>query len=136
MSHVPCRNTQLFSCLRLTHASLSWMTEREREGGTRASLAKGNVCGVWGLAHTDVEALMDVSGTDAHFEQICAAVWPCPNVSALFCAAFVFVCLYSALSGSFKYCVLCWWKAFPVLYTIYVSEAVRYKTSQHELRSF
>lgn len=51
------------------------------EGGTGPSQVKGNVLGLWGgrskrleLEHTDVEALTDVSGTDASFAQACAAV--------------------------------------------------------------
>lgn len=33
------------------------------------------------LERTDVEALTDVSGTDARFAQACAAVWTCTRVS-------------------------------------------------------
>lgn len=33
------------------------------------------------LEHTDVQALTDVSGTDARAAQACAAVWTCTRVS-------------------------------------------------------
>lgn len=50
-------------------------------------------CGGWSksfeLAHTDVEALMDVSVTDASSAQACAAAWTCTRVSALH-----YLCVY------------------------------------------
>ena len=46
------------------------------------------------LKHTDVEALTDVSGTDARFAQACAAAWMCTRVSSRFCAQYL--CAYIA----------------------------------------
>lgn len=53
---------------------------------------------MWGgkrleLEHTDVEALMDVSGTDASFAQACAAVCTCTRVSVHFCMWYLRVCV-------------------------------------------
>lgn len=52
-----------------------------REGGMRPNPVEGSVCRMWGgwserleLGRTDVEALTDVSATDAGFAQACAAV--------------------------------------------------------------
>lgn len=69
-----------------------------REGGTRPSPVEGSVCGMWGgggwskrleLEHTDVEALTDVSGTDASFAQACAAVWTRTRVSLRLCVQYI-----------------------------------------------
>lgn len=49
------------------------------------------------LEHTDVEALTDVSGTDASFAQACAAVWTCTRVSALLSTGSVCVCSLRSL---------------------------------------
>lgn len=43
------------------------------------------------LEHTDVEALTDVSGTDASVAQACAAVWTCTCVSLRFCVQYLCV---------------------------------------------
>lgn len=39
--------------------------------------------------HTDVEALTDVSGTDASYAQTCAAVWTCTRGSLRFCVQYL-----------------------------------------------
>lgn len=41
------------------------------------------------LEHTDVEALTDVSGTDASFAQACAAVWTRTRVSLRLCVQYI-----------------------------------------------
>lgn len=52
-----------------------------RQSGLRPNPVEGNVrgCGGWSprleLQRTDVEALTDVSATDASFFHACAAVW-------------------------------------------------------------
>lgn len=57
------------------------------------------------LERTDVEALTDVSGTDASFAQACAAVWMYTRVSLRFCVLVVVSTVYLLVRGEIIVCV-------------------------------
>lgn len=71
---------------------------QRRQSGLRPNPVEGNVhgCGGWNptleLQQTDVEALTDVSATDASFFQACAAVWMDVHTRAFarLCTVFIY----------------------------------------------